>query len=115
MLQLRYAPGIYDYQITRPDGSIIIGGAKQWFWHDKSHWYGVTDDASLIEPAKQHFPGFMQRNYRGWEQSGAEVDKIWTGIMGVSCSLLYPIEPTYLHSPSIETVFNIIALHRARA
>ncbi|KAF4313992.1 putative FAD dependent oxidoreductase superfamily protein [Botryosphaeria dothidea] len=85
---LRYAPGIYDYQITRPDGSIIIGGAKQWFWHDKSHWYGVTDDASLIEPAKQHFPGFMQRNYRGWEQSGAEVDKIWTGIMGYTADMM---------------------------
>ncbi|KAL1617927.1 hypothetical protein SLS56_010767, partial [Neofusicoccum ribis] len=85
---LRYAPGIYDYQITRTDGSIIIGGAKQWFWHDRSHWYGVTDDASLIEPAKQHFPGFMQRNYRGWEQSGAEVDKIWTGVMGYTADMM---------------------------
>lgn len=26
----------------------------------------------------------MQRNYRGWESSGAELDSLWTGIMGVS-------------------------------
>ncbi|KAL1647330.1 hypothetical protein SLS58_002658 [Diplodia intermedia] len=85
---LRYAPGIYDYQITRPDGSIVIGGAKQWFWHDRSHWYGVTDDASLIEPAKQHFPGFMQRNYRGWEHSDARLDSLWTGIMGYTADMM---------------------------
>ncbi|OJD35972.1 fad dependent oxidoreductase superfamily protein [Diplodia corticola] len=85
---LRYAPGIYDYQITRPDGSIVIGGAKQWFWHDRSHWYGVTDDASLIAPAEHHFPGFMQRNYRGWEHSHAELDMLWTGIMGYTADMM---------------------------
>lgn len=40
------------------------------------------DDSVLIDAAKDYYEGYMQRTYRGWENSGAEVDKIWTGIMG---------------------------------
>ncbi|KAK8258251.1 FAD dependent oxidoreductase-domain-containing protein [Phyllosticta capitalensis] len=85
---LRYAPGIYDYQITRNDGSIVIGGAKPDFWGDTKHWYGVTDDATLIAPAVKHFDGYMQRSFRGWEDSGAKLDRVWTGIMGYTSDLM---------------------------
>lgn len=70
---------MYDYLIPRNDGSIIVGGAKQNFWPDRSHWYDVSDDSKLIEPARSHFDGLMQRMFIGWEDSDAFVDKIWTG------------------------------------
>lgn len=79
---LRYGPALYDYMIPRLDKSIVIGGAKQPFWHDKSHWYGVTDDSKLIEPAATYFDGLMQRHFSGWEESGAYTDSVWTGVMG---------------------------------
>lgn len=79
---LRYGPALYDYMIPRLDKSIVIGGAKQPFWHDKPHWYGVTDDSKLIEPAATYFDGLMQRHFSGWEESGAYTDSVWTGIMG---------------------------------
>ena len=77
---VRFGTGLYDYLIPRADGSIIVGGAKQEFWNSSPHeWYGVVDDSKLIEPAKYYFDGYMQRTYKGWENSGAKVDKIWTG------------------------------------
>ncbi|KAL2833328.1 FAD dependent oxidoreductase superfamily [Aspergillus cavernicola] len=79
---IRYGAGTYDYLIPRADGSIIVGGAKPTFWHDRSQWYNVTDDSELIEPAVSHFDGLMQRTFIGWENSGAQTDKVWTGIMG---------------------------------
>lgn len=79
---LRYGPALYDYMIPRLDKSIVIGGAKQPFWHDRSHWYGVTDDSKLIEPAATYFDGLMQRHFNGWEESGAYTESVWTGIMG---------------------------------
>ncbi|KAH7025170.1 FAD dependent oxidoreductase [Microdochium trichocladiopsis] len=79
---LRYGPGLYDYLIPRNDGSIIVGGTKQTWWHEKEHWYNVVDDSTLIEPALKEFEGLMQRRYIGWEDTGACVDRIWTGIMG---------------------------------
>lgn len=78
---IRYGPSLYDYLIPRPDGSIIVGGAKSTFWHDPAHWYNVTDDSKLIEPAKTWFDGLMQRSYIGWENSDAYTDKVWTGGM----------------------------------
>lgn len=78
---IRHGSGLYDYLIPRPDGSIIVGGAKPDFWEDKSLWYGVYDDSKLIEPAKNYFDGLMQRTFRGWEDSHAYTDKVWTGSM----------------------------------
>ncbi|KAI8198215.1 hypothetical protein KHU50_008915 [Colletotrichum sp. SAR 10_65] len=80
---LRHGPGLYDYQVTRPDGSIIVGGGRTEFYPNRlDQWYNIWDDSTLIEPAATYFDGYMQRNFHGWEHSGAKVDKIWTGIMG---------------------------------
>lgn len=76
---IRYGPALYDYLIPRKDGSIIVGGAKPYFWHDRSHWYNVSDDSQLIGPAIPHFDKLMQRTFIGWEDSGAYTDKLWTG------------------------------------
>lgn len=85
---LRYGPALYDYMIPRLDKSIVIGGAKDRFWHDRSHWYGVTDDSKLIEPAADYFDGLMQRHFNGWEESAAVTDQVWTGIMGWSSDFM---------------------------
>lgn len=69
----------YDYLIARADGSIIVGGARAAFWDDRKTWYDVTNDDELIEPATNYFDGFMQRTFRGWEDSGAVTEMVWTG------------------------------------
>jgi glycine/D-amino acid oxidase-like deaminating enzyme len=68
-----------DYLIPREDGSIIVGGASHIFRPTKEQWYNNVDDSTLIEAAKDYYDGYMQRTFRGWENSGAKVDKIWTG------------------------------------
>jgi hypothetical protein len=75
---------VVEYQITRTDGSIIVGGGRPLYFHKGGEWYNVFDDSKLIEPAVPYFEGLMQSRYRGWENSGAKIDKIWTGILGVS-------------------------------
>jgi glycine/D-amino acid oxidase-like deaminating enzyme len=76
---LRHSAGTYDYLIPRPDGSIVVGGARSMFFKDLKEWYGVVDDGKLIEPARDYFDGYMQRHFRGWEDSGAVTDRVWTG------------------------------------
>lgn len=76
---LRWSPTIFDYLIPRPDGSIIVGGARAEYLPELSNWYNVVDDSELIEPAKNYFDGYMQRHFRGWEDSGAYTDRVWTG------------------------------------
>ncbi|CCF41818.1 FAD dependent oxidoreductase [Colletotrichum higginsianum] len=86
---LRHGANLYDYQVTRPDGSIVVGGARTEVIPHVEEWYNVWDDSKMIEPAAHYFDDHMQRNFRGWEDSGAEVDSIWTGIMGYTNDL-YP-------------------------
>jgi hypothetical protein len=43
-----------------------------------------VDDSVLIDAAKDYYGDFMQRTYRGWENTGAQVSHIWTGVMGYS-------------------------------
>lgn len=83
MSQLRHNRKGADYQISRPDGSFIVGGGRLAYLDDQEQWYNVHDDSTLIEPAASYFDNFMQRTYRGWEDRDAQVDRIWTGIMGV--------------------------------
>ncbi|CAH0043795.1 unnamed protein product [Clonostachys solani] len=77
-----------DYLIPRPDGSIIVGGARQRFWHNKDRWYGTVRDDELVDEAISYFDGYMQRHFRGWEDSGAKADAVWTGIMGYSADFM---------------------------
>lgn len=76
---VRHGPGIYDYLISRPDGSIVVGGARSTFFHDCTTWCDVTNDNELIKPAEHYFDGFMQRTFRGWKDSGAVTERVWTG------------------------------------
>jgi len=73
-----------DYLNPRPDGSIVVGGGKWSYANDRSRWYNVWDDSTLLEETVPHFDGLMQRHFRGWENSKAVTDMMWTGIMGLT-------------------------------
>ena len=73
-----------SYLIPRADGSIVVGGAASKFKPFRDQWYDNVDDSTLIDSAKDYYENYMQRTYRGWEDSGATVDKIWSGVMGYS-------------------------------
>ncbi|TLD15245.1 hypothetical protein PspLS_10676 [Pyricularia sp. CBS 133598] len=85
---IRYSARDYDYLIPRADGSIVVGGARQVFWHKPELWFNNIRDDELVEEAGGYFDGYMQRTFRGWEDSGAMVDKVWTGIMGYSSDFM---------------------------
>lgn len=76
---LRFNDRNFDYLIPRADGSIIVGGATKRFWADKKRWFDMVKDDELVDEALPHFEGYMQRYFRGWEDSHAKVEKIWTG------------------------------------
>ncbi|EWY92134.1 hypothetical protein FOYG_09030 [Fusarium oxysporum NRRL 32931] len=73
-----------DYLIPRPDGSIIVGGAREAFWHDRKRYYDTVNDDELVDEANSYFDDYMQRYFRGWEDSGMKTKKVWTGILGYS-------------------------------
>lgn len=77
-------PSVLSYLIPRADGGIVVGGASQIFRPHLSQWYDNSDDSDLIDSAKDYYENYMQKNFRGWENSGAEVTSIWTGVMGYS-------------------------------
>ncbi|KAJ5373478.1 FAD dependent oxidoreductase superfamily [Penicillium concentricum] len=81
---IREEDNVVSYLIPRADGSIVVGGANSRYHPVLSSWYDSVDDSTLIEEVKDHYDGYMQRFFNGWEDSGAEVDKVWTGIMGYS-------------------------------
>lgn len=76
---MRFSDYEYDYLIPRPDGSIVVGGARRDFYKDLGKWFNVSDDANLIEGAKQYFDGYMQRHFRGWEGCDVRTERVWTG------------------------------------
>ena len=76
---LRHDAGTFDYLIPRTDGSIIVGGARQRFWHNRERWYGNVRDDELVGEAVPYFDDYMQRHFRGWEESGAVAERVWTG------------------------------------
>ncbi|KAJ6172197.1 FAD dependent oxidoreductase superfamily [Penicillium chermesinum] len=73
-----------SYLAPRSDGSIVVGGANSRYRPFPNQWYNTVDDSTLISEVEHHYDNFMQRNFHGWENSGARVDKIWTGVMGYS-------------------------------
>ncbi|ETS73732.1 hypothetical protein PFICI_14678 [Pestalotiopsis fici W106-1] len=77
-----------DYLIPRADGSIVVGGARQRFWHVRDSWFDNVRDDELVGDAVSYFDGYMQRHFRGWEDSGAKTDQVWTGIMGYSSDFM---------------------------
>jgi glycine/D-amino acid oxidase-like deaminating enzyme len=76
---LRFNRWYGDYLAPRPDGSLIVGGAKRMYLKDLGEWYDNVDDSQVIENAKDYFDGYMQKYFRGWENSGAYTDQVWSG------------------------------------
>ncbi|RDW78672.1 NAD(P)/FAD-dependent oxidoreductase [Aspergillus mulundensis] len=81
---IRYAPNRVDYLNPRPDGGIVVGGGQWTYRENRALWWDVYDDSTLIEPARHYFDELMQRVFRGWEDSGAETESVWTGIQGIT-------------------------------
>lgn len=69
----------FDYLIPRIDGTIVVGGARSAYFRNKNQWYDNTNDSEVMGQVRKYFEGYMQRHFRGWENSGAEIQKIWTG------------------------------------
>jgi glycine/D-amino acid oxidase-like deaminating enzyme len=87
---IRLGPGAYIYQITRNDGSMIVGGASHTFKNEMKQWYNNSDDGKLIDIGVKYFDGYMQRTFLGWEDSGAEVKHIWSGGMYIHPVVFIP-------------------------
>ena len=85
---LRFDSVQYDYMVPRTDGSIVVGGARQAFWHDRDSWWHNQNDHDQVRGTAEYFTNYMQRYFHGWEDSGMKVDSIWTG--SKSCSLICP-------------------------
>ncbi|KAJ5780211.1 hypothetical protein N7457_005371 [Penicillium paradoxum] len=85
---IRSGRGALTYQIPRKDGSLIVGGASYLFKNDREEWYNNPDDGKLITVAADYFDGYMQRTFLGWEDSKAEVKRVWAGVMGYSADSL---------------------------
>ncbi|PMD43301.1 FAD dependent oxidoreductase [Hyaloscypha variabilis F] len=79
---LSYTPSSRDYLIPRPDGGVICGGARYTYKDDQKLWFNRWDDSTVLEATRPHFESVMQKNFRGWEKSGAAVDYLWSGIIG---------------------------------
>jgi glycine/D-amino acid oxidase-like deaminating enzyme len=76
---IRFDSRNYDYLIPRTDGSIIVGGARQRFWHNRARWFGTVNDSEMVDEAASYFDGYMQRLFRGWENTRAVTKRVWTG------------------------------------
>ncbi|KAH3663405.1 hypothetical protein OGAPHI_005395 [Ogataea philodendri] len=79
----------HEYLINRPDGSVIVGGAKPFYLKDKDSWYNNVDDSTLFEgDIRGWYEEFMQSNFSSWDDVKTKVDYLWTGILGYSVDSL---------------------------
>ncbi|KAJ5907217.1 uncharacterized protein N7473_004133 [Penicillium subrubescens] len=85
---IRLGSGAFIYQISRKDGSIIVGGAQYTYKDAQEQWHNNPDDGTLIKNVENYFDGYMQRTFFGWEDSQATVTHKWTGVMGYSADSL---------------------------
>lgn len=76
---MRFSQYEYDYMIPRPDRSIVVGGARRDHYADLDEWFNVTDDSRVTKSAHEYFDGYMQRHFRGWENSNTRTEELWTG------------------------------------
>lgn len=76
---MRFSDYEYDYMIPRPDGSIVVGGGRRDYYKDLDEWFDVSDDSRLMDGARNYFDGYMQRHFRGWENSDVRTEDVWTG------------------------------------
>ncbi|KAI8943482.1 hypothetical protein NX059_001485 [Plenodomus lindquistii] len=74
-----------DYLNPRPDGGIVVGGGGWMFRDDVRSWLRNFDDSRLFpKNVMAYWDDYMQSNFRGWENSGAQVDGTWVGIQGLT-------------------------------
>lgn len=74
-----------EYLINRPDGGVIVGGAKPFYIKEKDSWYNSVDDSTLFAgDVKKWYSTFMQDTYYTWKGRKTDVDYLWTGILGYS-------------------------------
>ena len=81
----------HEYLINRPDGGVIVGGAKPFYLKDKDEWYKNADDSKVFpkhNEIKDFYKSFMQKNFYTWKDYETEVDYLWTGILGYSVDAL---------------------------
>ncbi|MCJ1475056.1 hypothetical protein MMC13_003716 [Lambiella insularis] len=83
---IHYGGNAADYVNPRPDGGVVIGGGQQTYLQERELYINVADDSSFMGKEK-YFDGVMQRNFSGWEDSGAFIENVWTGIMGCTPDL----------------------------
>lgn len=99
----RSGPGACVYQISRNDGSLIVGGAAHLYNDDREEWYNNPDDGKLIKVAADYLDGYMQRTFLGWEDSKAEIKHIWAGGMCNSFMVwVVLLTPCLIHSHGIQ-------------
>lgn len=71
-----------DYLINRPDGSVIVGGAKKHIFPYKELFYKNVDDSTVIPDTDKYFENYMKRVFYTWKNFDEKVDKVWSGILG---------------------------------
>lgn len=69
-----------DYLNPRPDGGIVVGGGR-WVYEDKEVYLNTVDDSTVFDSVAKagYFDNYMQRTFKGWKDSGAEAERVWTG------------------------------------